>query len=81
MGIYTHYEIRFLDVIDWEDAPLKNFDCKFLYLDNVEKPTVILSLMKPQHNIIEILALFHHLYETKMEYRLYDDGKWIQVGV
>lgn len=79
MGYYIHYEIRFLNAIDWQDKPLENFDCKFLFLDNMQKPTVILSLMTPQHSIREILSMFHHLYATEMEYRLYDGGRWTSV--
>lgn len=76
MGYYIHYEIRFLNAIDWQAKPLENFDCKFLFLDNMQKPTVILSLMTPQHNLKDVLAMFHNLYATEMEYRLYDCGKW-----
>ena len=81
MGWYTNYEIEFEDHIDWDDSDVKRklqrFTAEHLYLRDLNKPRVILSVYS--HSTIEdILVELKALYSTGIRYRAYDSSEaWI----
>jgi hypothetical protein len=81
MGGYTNYEVEFDDFIDWDDNDvklcLKPFIVDYLYLRDMNKPRVILSLYS--HNSVNnILMTLNSLYSVGMRYRIYNsDEAWI----
>ena len=81
MGGYTNYEVEFDDFIDWDDNDvkfcLKPFIVDYLYLRDMNKPRVILSLYS--HNPINnILMTLKSLYSVGMCYRIYNSEEaWI----
>lgn len=81
MGWYTNYEVEFDDFIDWNDNDvelcLKPFNIDYLYLRDMNKPRVILSVYS--HNPVNnILMTLNSLYSIGMRYRIYNsDEAWI----
>jgi hypothetical protein len=81
MGWYTTYEVEFDDFIDWDDNDvklcLKPFNVEYLYLRDMDKPCLILSVYS--HNSINnILMVLKSLYPVGICYRIYNsDETWI----
>jgi hypothetical protein len=81
MGWYTAYEVEFNDFIDWDDNDvklcLKAFNVEYLYLRDMDKPCLILSVYS--HNSINnILMALKNLYPVAICYRIYNSDKaWI----
>jgi hypothetical protein len=81
MGWYTAYEVEFDDFIDWDDNDvklcLKPFNVEYLYLRDMDKPCLILSVYS--HNSINnILMALKSLYPVGISYRIYNsDETWI----
>ena len=81
MGWYTNYEVEFEDNIDWDDNDVKRmlqrFTLQHLYLRDLNKPRVILSVYS-HSPIEEILVELKALYPTGICYRVYDCSEvWI----
>lgn len=79
MGWFTNYEIEFADTIEWEDEEVRQaiyYTVKYLYLRDLEKPRVIIS-MYSQNSLREILDILKTMYRTDMRYRIYDTEEWI----
>ena len=81
MGGYTNYEVVFDDFIDWDDNDvklcLKSFNVEYLYLRDMDKPRVILSVYS--HNPVKnILMALKSVYPVGIWYRIYNsDEAWI----
>jgi hypothetical protein len=81
MGWYTNYEIEFEDCIDWDDndvkLSLKPFNVDYLYLRDMDKPRIILSLYS-HDSVNNILMTLKGLYSVGMRYRIYNSEEaWI----
>jgi len=81
MGGYTNYEVVFDDFIDWDDNNvklfLKPFNVEYIYLRDMDKPRVILSVYS--HNPVKnILMALKSVYPVGICYRIYNsDEAWI----
>jgi len=81
MGWYTNYEVEFENFIDWDNNDVKRclipFNVEYLYLRDMNKPYVILSVYS-QNSINNILTALKSLYPTSIRYRIYNsDEAWI----
>jgi hypothetical protein len=81
MGWYTNYEVEFDDFIDWDDNDvkccLKPFNVDYLYLRDMDKPRMIVSVYSG-NNVKNILMALKSLYSVGICYRIYNsDEAWI----
>ena len=79
MGYYTNYEVEFDEQIDWDDAVVRTclepFAAQHLYLRDLEKPRVMLSVYS-QNPVEDILVVLKGLYSTGIRYRAYNSSEW-----
>ena len=73
MGYYTNYEIEIMSDIDWDDIQvhnaLKNYNCQWLCLRDMEKMIVIFSIYS-SCNIEDIIQILKSLYSVEMQYKV-----------
>ena len=84
MGVYTTYEVLFLDTMQWDELEVKEalqrYICNWMYLYDSPENIVILSVYStsPLKGVLETLE---ELY-GKLKYRVYtpQEGNWICDG-
>jgi hypothetical protein len=84
MGVYTTYEVFFLEEMTWDDLEVKealrNYICKFMYIYDIQENIVILSVYSTSP-LERVLGALEQLY-GKLKYRAYmaQEGGWICDG-
>ena len=78
MGVYTTYEVFFLEEMRWDELEVKealrNYICKFMYIYDIQENIVILSVYSTSP-LEKVLAALEQLY-GKLKYRAYMAQEW-----